>query len=383
MTDYPKLKENYNELIRCYRCGLCRAICPVFDSVGIESWNARGRIILLRALLDNNMTVTESFVDRIYSCSLCRDCNYQCPPGVNVAGIIEVAREELVKNGLAPPEEQKELRENILRTGNVLGKKMEPLEVLLGPAINSLPETAQNLLYFGCVTLYSYPQIAKVTLGILKNTMNNHYTVLKRGEKCCGGFLKMIGYKDDFDSYSRGQMDSLEGKGISQITTICPMCYSTFKHDYPKKGIEVRHTVNLYTELLDRGQLKFSNSLDARIAFYDSCHLGRYSGLFEEPRKLIENIPGAKLVELPNSKKSSKCCGGTIRVPYAQIRSKMSERIIVEAAKAGAEYLVTACPSCFHNLYSASIPMDYNIKIVTLEELIGYATKQIEKIPLH
>jgi Fe-S oxidoreductase len=161
------------------------------------------------------------------------------------------------------------------------------------------------------------------------------------------------------------------------------MCYSTFKHDYPQKGLEIKHTVNLYTELLDEGKIKFNNTLNAKVAFHDSCHLGRYSGLFEEPRKLIESIPGTKLVELSNSKKSSKCCGGTIRVPYAEIRSKMSERIIDEAVKAGAEYLVTACPSCFHNLYSISILMDYNVKIVTLEELIGYAMGQLGKIPSH
>ena len=147
MTDYPKLKENYDELIRCYRCGLCRATCPVFESVGVESWNARGRIILLRALLDNGVKVTDSFVDRIYSCSLCRDCNYQCPPGVNVSDIIEHAREELVKSGLAPPEEQRELQRNILKTGNVLGKKIEPLDSILCPVINNFSETAPNLLY--------------------------------------------------------------------------------------------------------------------------------------------------------------------------------------------------------------------------------------------
>lgn len=193
----------------------------------------------------------------------------------------------------------------------------------------------------------------------------------------------MIGYKDDFDSYSRGRIGFLKERGISQITTVCPMCYSTFKHDYPQKGMEIKHTVNLYTELLDEGKIKFNNPLNAKIAFHDSCHLGRYSGLFEEPRKLIENIPGAKLVELSNSKKSSKCCGGTIRVSYAQIRSKMSQRIIEDAAKAGADYMVTACPSCFHNLYSTSILMNCNVKIITLEELIGYATGQLEKIPLH
>ncbi|MFB0560212.1 MAG: (Fe-S)-binding protein [Candidatus Lokiarchaeia archaeon] len=382
MTEYPKLNEVYNEIVRCYRCGFCRASCPTFESEGVESWNARGRILLLRALSDNDVKVTDSFIDRIYSCSLCRECEVFCPPGVNVSGIIELARQELVKKDLAPPEEQKEMKRNILQVGNVLGKPVEPLDTLLGSTIRSLPESSPNLIYSGCVTLYSYSQIARVTLEILKNAQHD-YTVLKEGEKCCGGFLKMSGNKDDFDSYSRKQLDLLKERGIDRITTMCPMCYSTFEHDYPKKGIEIKHTVNLYTELLDEGKIKFNKPLNAKIAFHDSCHLGRYSGLFEEPRKLIENIPGTKLVELSNSKKSSKCCGGTIRVPYARIRSKMSERIIEDAFQVGADYLVTACASCFHNLYSTSIMMDYDLKIITLEELIGYATKQLEKIPLY
>ncbi|MGQ9721029.1 MAG: (Fe-S)-binding protein [Candidatus Jordarchaeum sp.] len=382
MTEYPKLNKLYNEIVRCYRCGFCRASCPIFESERVESWNARGRILLLRALSDNDVKVTDSFIDRIYSCSLCKECEIFCPPGVNVSGIIEVARQELVDKDLAPPEEQKELKKNILQIGNVLGKKAEPLESLLGPIIKNLPESSPNLIYSGCVTLYSYPKMAHTTLEILRNA-GYDYTVLKEGEQCCGGFLKMIGYKNDFDYYSLKQLDLLNQRGIDQITTICPMCYSTFKHDYPPKEIEIKHTVNLYTELLDQGKIKFSNPLNAKIVFHDSCHLGRYSGLFEEPRKLIENVPGTKLVELSNSKKSSKCCGGTIRVPYARIRSKMSEQIIEDASQVGADYLVTACPSCFHNLYSTSILMDCNVKIITLEELIGYTTKQLEKIPLY
>jgi len=298
-----------------------------------------------------------------------------------VSGIIEVAREELVKNGLAPPEEQRELQKNILQEGNILGKRTQPLNTLLGPIIDSLPDSSPNLVYSGCVLLYSYPQIAQTTLGNIQNAKYD-FTVMKEGEKCCGGFLKMIGYKEDFDSYSQKQLELLTEKEIDQLITICPMCYSTFKHDYPQK-LEVKHTVLLYNELLDEGKIVFNRSLDAKVAFHDSCHLGRYSGIFEQPRKLIENVPGIKLVELSKSKKSSNCCGGTIRVPYAQIRSKMSEWIIEDASQAGAEYLVTACPSCFHNLYSSSIMMDCKVKIITLEELVGCATGQLPKIPLY
>ncbi|MHA1578117.1 MAG: (Fe-S)-binding protein [Candidatus Freyarchaeota archaeon] len=382
MVEYPLLSEVYDEMIRCYRCGFCRAACPIFESLGVESWNARGRILLLLALLDNRIEVSDSFIDRVYSCSLCKECEVLCPPGVNVSGIVEAARHELVRMGLAPPEEQKEMRRNILQTGNVLGKRTEPLDSLLGPVVRSISDSSPNLLYSGCVTLYSYSQIGRVTLGILKNA-GYDYTVMKDGERCCGGFLKMIGYRDDFYSYSQKQLGLLQERGINQLITICPMCYSTFKHDYPRRGIEVKHTVNLYTELLDEGKIRFNKALNAEIVFHDSCHLGRYSGIFEEPRKLIENIPGAKLVELSNSREFSKCCGGTIRVPYAQIRSKMSERIVDDASRVGADYLVTACPSCFHNLYSAAILMDCDVKIVTLEELVGYASGQIEKIPLY
>ncbi len=381
MVEYPNLKELYNEIMRCYRCGLCRVSCPVFKYSGTESWNARGRLILLRALSDNNLHVSDSLIDRIYSCSLCRECEVLCPPGVNVSGIIKVAREELVKNGLAPPEEQREMQKNILQAGNILGKSIQPLNTLLGPTIDSLPDSSPNLVYSGCVLLYSYTQIAQATLGNIKNAKYD-YTVLKEGEKCCGGFLKMIGYREAFDSYSRIQLELFTKREINQLITVCPMCYSTFKHDYPQK-LEVKHTVLLYNELLDEGKIVFNRPLNAKVAFHDSCHLGRYSGIFEEPRKLIENVPGIKLVELSKSKKSSNCCGGTIRVPYAQIRSKMSEWIIEDASQVGAEYLVTACPSCFHNLYSSSIMMDCNVKIITLEELVGYATSQLPKIPLY
>ncbi|MDH5704355.1 MAG: (Fe-S)-binding protein, partial [Aigarchaeota archaeon] len=116
-------EEVEEEMIKCSRCGLCRAHCPVFEYKGRESWNARGRIFLIKALLDGKLSVSEELLDRIYSCSLCKSCDETCPSSAKVSDIIKDVRTSLAKTDIGPLEGHREMARAILTSGNILGEK--------------------------------------------------------------------------------------------------------------------------------------------------------------------------------------------------------------------------------------------------------------------
>ncbi len=366
----------YLESLRCFKCGLCRTGCPVFEVQGSEDWNTRGRILLIRGLILGDLQASRQLADRIFSCTLCKKCEVLCPSKVNVTRLIQTARLRLVAAGLTPKfyEEQ---RENILNSGTITGKHPIPINQLIGAVFPV--DKGPTVFHVGCVAAYSYPLIARLAV----KTLSRHVPLSTLGvEKCCGGVLPTIGYDEAFKRYVDENARVFEEKEVEEIVVLCPMCYNTFREEYPW-SIRVFHTSQVYEELIDNEKLVFQRRIDALVAYHDPCHLGRYARIYEPPRKIIENIPGVKLVELEYNRELSSCCGGPVRASYPWIRDHLSDKLVKLAANAGASYLVTACPTCFHNLYSASILSDSQVNIVMLDELVGFATGVTKEIPLY
>ena len=94
--------EYETELYRCVRCGFCTPTCPIYEAKGTESWNCRGRIIIEKELSLGTLNVTDDVLDRVYTCTLCKICETNCPAKIQVTTIQEHVREQLVKQGLGP-----------------------------------------------------------------------------------------------------------------------------------------------------------------------------------------------------------------------------------------------------------------------------------------
>jgi Fe-S oxidoreductase len=106
--------------------------------------------------------------------------------------------------------------------------------------------------------------------------------------------------------------------------------------------------------------------------------LGRYAELYDPPRNILKRIGGIELVELERTREFSRCCGGTIRVPYSELRNSLCRNFFDDVVKSRVEGVVTACPSCFHNLYSTA---PYTIKgVFDIHEILGYSIGLIEKV---
>ncbi|MFA6472413.1 MAG: (Fe-S)-binding protein, partial [Candidatus Latescibacterota bacterium] len=219
--ELPILKEHEDSISKCFRCGLCRSVCPSFEETGLESASPRGRIQFAGALLDNSISLKGAFEERMLDCLNCMKCSEICPSGVKTDRIVLAARAELARRGKMNPV-KKLIFNTVLKNHHVLislsklaalGQKWfyegntilealvpklsgmgdKKLPSLAGKsAMKRLPEVipacGDKILrvgYFvGCATNLLFPEIAEATVRVL--TRNNVEVVIPRGQVCCG-----------------------------------------------------------------------------------------------------------------------------------------------------------------------------------------------------
>ena len=371
-------KEMNYELNKCFRCSFCRSQCPIYHAKMNETWNARGRMMAVQLLKEGKITLDDRVLDRIYTCALCKSCEKICPGLVKVTGIVKEVRTQLADAKKGPLPEHLEMLENINTTGNALA--MKAISPELQKAIDKLPQKADTIVFMGCVAQYVYPTHL-ITLFKILEQMNTRFSVL-REEICCGSYLAELGLAKEAEEVLARTAQRLKEHGVKRIITLCPMCYNTFKHDLPELGraskIEVQHSTQVLEDALEKGVLKTIRPLKMKFAYKDPCHLGRYAELYDPPRNILKRIGGIELVELERTREFSRCCGGTIRVPYSELRNSLCRNFFDDVVKSRVEGVVTACPSCFHNLYSTA---PYTIKgVFDIHEILGYSIGLIEKV---
>ena len=154
--------------------------------------------------------------------------------------------------------------------------------------------------------------------------------------------------------------------GVKKLICICPYCYSTLRRDYPdvdeKMDFEVVHILEVIADLLENKKLKPQKDLGLSVTYHDPCHLGRisghgtagtnaFSGLYDAPRKILNALPGVKLVEMERIKDATMCCGGGswMKTAYPDFAQDTALERIGEAKKTGTDGIVTHCPHCEEN----------------------------------
>ena len=155
-----------------------------------------------------------------------------------------------------------------------------------------------------------------------------------------------------------------------------PHCYHTFKNEYPALGgnFEVVHTAQYLLELIRDQKLKLTKELNKKVAYQDPCYLGRHNGIYDEPREVLRSIPGLELIELPDSREESICCGGGGGRIWIETKKgeRFSDLRLEQAIEAGAEILAVACPYCMLNFDDSVLTMDKGeiIEIRDISELV-------------
>ncbi|MCQ1536756.1 (Fe-S)-binding protein [Methanosarcina sp. KYL-1] len=357
-----KLCENFEidrrSVYKCVQCGTCRSVCPVFDVVGWESANTRGRMLIIKSLLEGREP-SEDVLPSLATCTTCGICAAKCPAGANPPEVVEAARAQLVKCGITT-EGQEKLRSAVTTSGNSFGETKSRLHWLPESERLGLPEKSDYVYFVGCFDSYRYPEFAKKTFEVLQR----FGVTLLPDEQCCASPLLRTGFREDAGRIMEHNLEQIRKVGAHTIITGCAGCYTTLKNNYPEK-LRVISLPEFLAEHL--GDLKLKR-LPLTVTYHDPCHLGRHNKVYDAPREVIKAI--CTLKEMKNIKENSRCCGGGggVRIGYPDISLELAKKRIEDVPE-GVDYLVTSCPLCVRNLRDAA----GDVEVIDIVELVAMA----------
>jgi glycolate oxidase len=207
------------------------------------------------------------------------------------------------------------------------------------------------------------------------------YTTLGTEEYCCGYVSYLVGDRKEFQRCVKRNVDLFEAMGLKEIVTTCAGCYRAFKDLYPKGGqqtaIQIYHVVEYLEKLLAAGAIRMENRSPSRIAYHDPCDMGRHMGIYDPPRNLIKTVPGVELIEFPTNRNLAACCGGGggLKAYDTNMSVNIALKRVQEALDAGADTIVSACPSCKSNLQQGAAKLrkekKTRVKVLDITELIS------------
>lgn len=381
----------------CVRCGECTITCPTGgEAQDVEMITPRGKLLRLRELVRRQYGLRarlfgprgigddelEEFSRRAYECTICGQCKAVCPSGLETIGMWENVREFLVANGLGPMPAHQQIVKSIENYDNPWmqprahrsrwSRRLEK-DVAIG---DSLEERHEVLYFVGCTAAYD-PNIramAENTARVLSRA-GVDFGTLGNDEGCCGSTMMRTGLSESTEGMVRRNIERFEKASPSVIVTSCAGCFKTIRQDYPKYGklpAPIVHITELVADMIDSGTLVPEERVDQTVSFHDPCHLGRHNGLYDQPRRILESIPGLRLVEMDRNRENARCCGagGGVKTAFPELADDISTLRVVDAESVGTETLCTSCPFCYQSLKSAMASQGSKMEMADLMELL-------------
>jgi heterodisulfide reductase subunit D len=392
MTKNPfdPLLQVQKDAYRCGKCMLCKYIdheeitdtefmtlCPSGARYKYEAYFASGRQEIARGLLEGTLEYNDTLRHVLFTCTECGGCQVICSEqgNKNPLKTIVALRERAFRDELAPLPEHEALIKSIENYDNPWQQpraRRDAWMKKLGLA-DARKQKVDTLYYVGCTMAYDpkLQSVAKTTAEILKAAGVN-FGVLGRDELCCGSTLLRMGDYDAYEKKAKANVEALNSLGVERIITSCSGCNSVLREEYEDFGglePDVMHSLELVGELIESGHIKLKKPVKVKVTYHDPCHLGRYTGVYDAPRKILEAIPGVELVEMPRNRANAFCCGAGagVRTAFPEFASWVASERVREAKSTGASMLVTACPFCEQNLGEATGP---EMRLVDILELV-------------
>jgi len=316
----------------CSRCGICIDPCQLQQQLGIHDVQS---VYFLR---DRRYNMLQQKI--AHNCLMCGRCEQVCPVGINLNTLRLNSRTSMrnIPN---------EGRYNYLR-----GKDYSMGEGRVG--------------YFaGCMTLLT-PNTLHAMEKIFTAARENVWWADKDGGVCCGRPMKLTGETDSAQNMMDFNKRLFKQHDITTLVTSCPICLRVFREEYNLEGIEVLHHSEYILRLIQQGRLRIKYNAEQTFTYHDPCELGRGSGIYEEPRAVIETI--GKLLETEHNRKNALCCGSSLANTVIDDKQQLSiaTNVAEEMDSTGAKTLVTACPLC-----KKAIARGTRSKVVDLSEIVA------------
>mgnify|MGYP001818687338 FL=1 len=379
VADYKEIvdeiKANGGEAFnRCYQCGLCDAVCP---------WNRLINFSMRKIVRQATFGMTDIESEDIWRCTTCGSCPQQCPRDVRQIESGISLRRLATEYGIFP-KAVKALRSvsaNLVGSGNPMGEDRQArADWAKDLSVKPFAEGMEILYFPGCYLSFDprLKKVAKATASIL-NHAGIDYGILGTKENCCGESIRKTGNEELFKRLARENIKTFIENGVKKILVSSPHCYHTFKNEYSEfmVNFEVIHISEFILELIDAGRLELTKEYNRQVTYHDPCYLGRHNSIYDEPRQVLNNIPGLKLVEMPDSRKKSLCCGGGGgRIWMETVKGeRFSDLRVEQAVGVGAEVLVTACPYCITHFEDSRLILEdsESLEVKDITEVIQEA----------
>ena len=392
LPDKPKainLPRITRELVQCQMCGYCIDVCEAHRQTPWESVTARGKIYYLNQLdkagfglmdkvLGRKVTISPEFVDAIYKCTGCGNCEEICHAKIELVKLWENVRTWLVQQGVAPLPVHKGIAQKIAKTGNSFGEPRSKRDAWWPKEVER-SEAPDVLMFAGCTGSYRMQHIPAAGATILARA-GVRINCMGEDEVCCTSPLLRTGIRDLTLDISREIVTKADAMGAKDMVMTCAGCYKTISSNignyYSKTGQNVYHFTQYVDKLIKERKLPMNNEFKAKVTYHDPCHLGRHSKVYEEPRNILKKIKGIEFVEMERNRENSRCCGagGGYKSAFNDFAVNIAMERIHDAEAVGAEVIATACPFCVLNLKAGAKKAGSSIKVMDISEILLQVT---------
>jgi heterodisulfide reductase subunit D len=346
--------------------------CPSFEYFKFRAYTALGRGNLAAVVFDDDQfPVTDDLMKIVYTCTSCGMCSEICRACEPLTAIWAL-REELVRRGAPRPEPVEKLDASIEQYNNIFGARRLP------KTGSGIPTRGENIYFAGCDVRFSQPKVIETMVEILK-AAGMDIAYLGGEERCCGFVAGHDGNTELLERQADKNVEILKKAGAKRVIVSCADCYKTLKIDYPlivgKLPFEVIHASELFAELIDERKIRFTQEVRKEVTYHDPCFLGRHCKVYDEPRKVLESIPGIKLIEMERNRRWSYCCGSGAKITsncYPEFSASVTKERLLEGKQA-ADTIVTACTSCVSTMNRAAKKQGMELEVCDLSILVAEA----------
>jgi len=340
----------------CTSCKRCQDRCPAYATgkplSPMQLIHQVGSMALTNPAGNLIEQVSE---EALWACTTCRACQEICPADIeHVNKVVEMRRSLTLMDGAFPGDEVRTAIGNIEVNGNPFGLAYasrgdwaEGLDVKL-----MAEDSDVDVLYFvGCYASFDKRNrdIARSFIRIC-NAAGVRVGILGKEEKCCGEPPRKLGNEYLYQMTANENIELIKAYGVKRIVTSCPHCFNTLARDYRDLGLDSDVSVQHYTsfvEALIRQEKLTLKPKPFQLTYHDSCYLGRYMDIFDEPRAILAAC-GGSVVEMEKSGLESFCCsaGGGRILAEEKTGTRINVARVQMAHATGAPLLVSSCPFC-------------------------------------